>query len=52
MSLRFVFTKGIDLYKSAFIKECEKNDKKLNMKNVLNEQTHHQILEISKILRT
>ena len=52
MSLRFVFTKGIDLYKSAIVKEREKNAKKLNMKNVLNEQTYHEILEISKILRT
>ena len=52
MSLRFVFTKGIDLHKSAIVKEREKNAKKLNMKNVLNEQTYHEILEISKILRT
>ena len=44
MSLRFVFTKGIALCKPAIVKECEKNAKKLTLKNVLNEQKYHEIL--------
>ena len=47
MSLRFVFTKGIVVYKPAIIKEPEKNAKKLTMKNVLNDN----IMKYSKILK-
>ena len=45
MSLRFVFTKGIAMYKPAIVKEREKNPKKLTMKNVLNDQKYHEILK-------
>ena len=36
--------------KPAIVKEHEKNAKKLNMKNVLNDQKYHEILQDSKIL--
>ena len=52
MSLRFVFTKGIAMCKPAVVKEREKNAKKLTMKNVLNDQKYHEILQKSKILHT
>ena len=52
MSLRFVFTKEIVVYKPAIIKEREKNAKKLTMKNVLNDQKYHEVLQIFKILHT
>ena len=52
MSLRFVFTKGIAMRKPTIVKECEKNVKKLTMKNLLNDQKYHEILQNSKILYT
>ena len=52
MSLRFVFSKGIAMCKLAILKEHEKNIKKLTMKNVLNDQKYHEILQNSKILHT
>ena len=52
MSSRFVFTKGIAMCKPAFVKEPEKNAKKLTMKIVLNDQNCHEILQISKNLHT
>ena len=52
MSLRSVFTKGNDVYKSAIAKERQKNAKKLTMKNVLNDQKYHEILQNFKILHT
>ena len=52
MSLRFVFTKGIAICKPAIVKECQKNAKKLTMKNALNDQKYHEILQNSKILLT
>ena len=52
MSLRFVFSKGIAMCKLAILKEREKNIKKLTMKNVLNDQKYHEILQNSKILHT
>ena len=45
MSLRFVFTKGIAMYKPAIVKEREKNPRKLTMKNILNDQKYHEILQ-------
>ena len=38
--------------KFAILKEREKNIKKLTMKNVLNDQKYHEILQNSKILHT
>ena len=38
--------------KPAIVKEREKNAKKLTMKNVLNDQKYHEILQNSKILHT
>ena len=38
--------------KLAILKEREKNIKKLIMKNVLNDQKYHEILQNSKILHT
>ena len=38
--------------KPAVVKERKKNAKKLTMKNVLNDQKHHEILQNSKILHT
>ena len=35
--------------KPAIVKEREKNAKKLTMKNVLNDQKYHEILQNSKI---
>ena len=52
MSLRFVFTKVIAICKAALVKEREKNVKKLTMKNVLNDQKCHEILQNFKILHT
>ena len=52
MSLRFVFTKEIAMCKPAIVKEREKNAKKLTMKNVLNDQKYHEILQNSQILHT
>ena len=52
MSLRFVFTKGIAMCKSAIVKEREKNAKKLTMENVLNDQKCQEILQSSKIVHT
>ena len=52
MSLRFAFTKGIAMCKLAIVKEHEKNAKKLTMKNVLNDQKYHEILQNSKIVHT
>ena len=52
MSLRFVFTKGIGMCKPAIVKEREKNAKKRAMKNVLNGQKYHGILQNSNILHT
>ena len=34
----------------AIVKECEKNAKKLTLKDVLNGQKNHEILQNSKIL--
>ena len=50
MSLRLVFTKGTDMCKPATVKERKKNAKKLTMKNVLDDQKYHEILQNSKIL--
>ena len=52
MSSRFIFTKGIAMYNPAIVKERKKNTKKLTMKNVLNDQKHHEILQNSKMLHT
>ena len=52
MSLRFIFTKGIAMCKPAIVKKREKNAKKLTMKNVLNDQKYHEILQNSKMLLT
>ena len=52
MSLRFIFTKGIASCKPAIVKQREKNAKKLTMKNVLNDQKYHEILQNSKMLHT
>ena len=38
--------------KAAFVKEREKNVKKLTMKIVLNDQKYHELLQNSKILYT
>ena len=38
--------------KPAIVKECEKNLKKLTMKNVLNEQKYYEILQNFKILHS
>ena len=38
--------------KPDIVKEREKNAKKLTMKNVLNDQKYHEILQNSKILHT
>ena len=38
--------------KPAIVKECEKNLKKLTMKNVLNEQKYYEILLNFKILHS
>ena len=40
------------MYKPAIVKEREKNAKKLTMKNVLNDQKYHEILQNFKILHT
>ena len=52
MSSKFVFTIGSAMCKPATVKERKKNAKKLTMKNVLNDQTYHEILQNSKILHT
>ena len=52
VSLRFVFTKRNAMWKPAIVNEREKNAKKLTMKNVLNDQKYHEILQNSKILHT
>ena len=39
------------MYKPIIVKEREKNAKKLTMKNVLNDQKYHLILQYSKIFR-
>ena len=52
MSLRSVFTKGNDVYKPAIAKERQKNAKKLTMKNILNDQKYHEILQNFKVLHT
>ena len=38
--------------KPAIVNEREKNAKKLTMKNILNDQKDHEILQNSKILHT
>ena len=38
--------------KPAIVKELKKNAKKLTMKNVLNDQKYHEILQNFKILHT
>ena len=38
------------MYKPAIVKEHEKNAKKLTMKNILNNQKYHELLQNSKIL--
>ena len=50
MSLRFVFTKGIAIFKPAIVKEREKNAKKLTITNILNDKKYHEILQNSKTL--
>ena len=40
------------MWKPAFVKEREKNAQKVTMKNVLNNQKHHEILQNSKMLHT
>ena len=52
MSLKFVFTKGIATCKPTVVKEREKNAKKTAMRNVLNDQQYHELLQNSKILHT
>ena len=52
MPLRFLFTKGIAMCKLAIVKEREKDARKPTMKNVLNDQKYHEILQNSKILHT
>ena len=52
MSYRFLFTKGTAMCKLVTVKEREKNAKKLTIKNVLNDQKYHEILQISNILHT
>ena len=47
MFLGFVFTKGIAICRPAIVKEREKNVKELTMKNVLNDQKYHEILQNS-----
>ena len=44
MSLRFVFTKEIEMCKPAIVNKCKKNAKNLTMKNVSNEKKYHEIL--------
>ena len=51
MPLRFVFTKGVAMCKTAVVKERQKNAKKLTMKNVLTHQKY-EILQNSKILHS
>ena len=46
MSYRFLFTKGTAMCKLVTVKEREKNAKKLTIKNVLNDQKYHEILQI------
>ena len=50
MPLRFIFTKGIAMFKPAIVKDREKNAKILTMNNVLNDQKYHEVLQNSKIL--
>ena len=52
MSLSFAFTKGTAMCKPSTVKKHEKNAKKLTMKNVLNDQKYHEILQNSEILHT
>ena len=40
------------MWKPAIVKKHKKNAKKLTMKNVLNDQKYHEILQNSKILHT
>ena len=40
------------MWKPAIVKEREKNAQKVTMKNVLNNQKHHEILQNSKMLHT
>ena len=47
-----MFTTGIAICKPAFLKEREKNAKKIIIKNVLNDQKYHEILQNCKILHT
>ena len=44
------FTKGTAMWKSAIVKEREKNAKRLTMKKVLKDQKYHEILQNFKIL--
>ena len=44
--------KGIVMSKPAIVKEREKDAKKLTMKNILNDQKYHEILQNFKILHT
>ena len=50
MPLRFVFNKGIAMFKAAIVKDREKNAKILTMNNVLNDQKYHEVLQNSKML--
>ena len=50
MPLRFVFNKGIAMFKPAIVKDREKNAKILTMNNVLNDQKYHEVPQNSKIL--
>ena len=52
MSLRFVVTEGIAMWKPAIVKKRKKNAKKLTMENVLNDKKYHEILQNSNILHT
>ena len=40
------------MWKPAIVKKRKKNAKKLTMKNVLNDQKYHEILQNSNILHT
>ena len=44
MFLRFVFTKGIAMFKAAILKESEKKYQKTNYEKFLNDQKYHEIL--------
>ena len=52
MSLKFVFTKGIATCKPTIVKEREKNAKKTALRNVLNDQKYHELLQNSNVLHT